>query len=99
ALDNPTLSVLIFDWRSPIADFRQHDSPNQNCAKNSQHGGANHVRQIMCAAVKTRETNQDWDRETWNSDSPIGENQNGKECGQCDNVPGGKRVIFGAQTR
>jgi hypothetical protein len=53
----------------------------------------------MRANVDAREANQDGNRETGKSDSPIRENQNGKECGGCDNVPGGKRVILGTQAR
>jgi hypothetical protein len=52
---NPTPSVLIFDWRLAIGDFRQHDSPNQTRAKNSDHRGAHDVGQVMRAEVKPRE--------------------------------------------
>ena len=53
----------------------------------------------MRANVDAREANQDGNRETRKSDSATREDQNGKECGRCDNVSGGKRVILGTQAR
>ena len=76
---NPTPSVLIFDWRLPIADFRQHDSPNEKRAQNPQNSRADYIGEIMRADVDPREADQDRNRETGNPDPPVCKNKDGEE--------------------
>jgi len=53
----------------------------------------------MRSAVNARETNENRDRQTRQTDPPVGENKDGKECGRSNDMPRWKRVKFGAQAR
>jgi len=59
---------LIVDYRLP-----QKHARYKNGRKNSKDYTAHNIGQIMRSDIDARETNQDWDRQTGDSNSPVRE--------------------------